>query len=128
MQTVPNFTVCFECSGDSSTEGQNFKSLVPCLIGTLIDWHQAGWACDLVQHMCLSSSAVAGGPPGPDYGPAGWVLAQHVFFARPDWAACICDGIKTRPPAWYSEQSLLHSIGSWGGDDYVNQILGCRQA
>ena len=106
---------------DESPAGATYRALVPCMLGTLVDFQQAGWATELVQHLC-SINGGAGGPP-PDYAPAGWCLAQHVSFERPDWAACILDGLRRQQPAWYDEGSLLQNISSWGGEGYVRDIM-----
>ena len=103
---------------DESPQGQNFKSLVPCLLGTLIDFQHADWALALVQQLCIGMGR---GPP--DYGPAGWCLAQHVYFGRPDWAAVICNGFLSDRAAWYNQGAMMQSVASWGGDGYAQQIM-----
>lgn len=32
---------------DDSDAGANFKSLAPCLLGTLVDWQQVEWAAEV---------------------------------------------------------------------------------
>ena len=60
---------------------------------------------------------------GPEYSAAGWCLAQHVFFGRPDWAAVICNSLRQNSPVWYSESGMMQSVGSWGGNGYVHEIM-----
>ena len=99
----------------------DFKSLVPCLLGTLIDWEQIGWATELLQQLCVTNGVDA----GPEYSTAGWCLAQHVYFGRPDWAAIICSSLRQHPPVWYSEAGIMQSVGSWGGEGYIHEIVKC---
>ena len=105
---------------DDSAQGADFRPLLPCMLGTLIDFEQAGWSCELILQLCIP-----GGVQHPDYNAAGWCMTQHVYFGRPDWAASILDGLRRQPPAWYQEEGLMQSVFSWGGDRYVNEILGC---
>lgn len=105
---------------DESSQGQPFKSLVPCCLGSLCDSQFADSAADLVMHLIRSG-------PVSEYGMAGWCLAQHVFFGRPDWAAGILDIFRQmqQRPIGYQESHLIESIAQWGGPDYVTQISSC---
>lgn len=101
---------------DETPHGQQFKSLVPCLLGTIIDYQHLDWAVEIMQQFCT-------GQPQPDYSTASWCLAQMVFFRRPDWAAGICVALRNSPPPGYSQEALMQGVGSWGGNEYVTQIL-----
>lgn len=115
---------------DDTPQGQNYKSLVPCMLGTLVDNSYTDSASDLVVQLILSQSqgqpAASGDQPAPDYVTGGWCLAQHVFFGRPDWAAAILTFLRQqRPGVWYNEVALLESVASWGGENYRRDILSC---
>jgi hypothetical protein len=105
---------------DESPQGQPYKSLVPCCLGSLCDSQFADSAADLVLHFIRTG-------PVSDYQLAGWCLAQHVFFGRPDWAAGILDVIRQmqQRPIGYQESALIESISTLGGPDYFAQISAC---
>ncbi len=107
---------------DESPEGVNFRLLLPCILGTLVDWGQVSWAADLLQSICL----VAGPPGAPDFSAAGWCLYNSVGFGRADWAASICMQLRQQPAQpWFSEQRLLDSVVEWGGQGTAQEIHNC---
>ncbi len=113
---------------DESQCGLGFKSLIPCCLGTLIEARYLDSATDLVIQLVTLGKAGGGGGGDPDYSAAGWCLAQQVFFGRVDWAAAICGFLRGggQAPPWYSEQTLMQSIASWGGDDCARQVASFR--
>jgi hypothetical protein len=59
----------------------------------------------------------------PDYACAGWILAQCVFFNRPDWAAGICHVLARAPPAAYSQERLLHAVAAASDPSFAQHIM-----
>ena len=107
---------------EESSQGQNFKALVPCCLGSLCDSQFSDSAADLVMHLIRS------GPVVLDYGMAGWCLAQHCFFGRPDWAAAILGifrQMQGTSAMGYQEVALVESIAQFGGPEFVSQIFTC---
>ncbi|GAX84595.1 hypothetical protein CEUSTIGMA_g12016.t1 [Chlamydomonas eustigma] len=107
---------------DESKEGQQYRPLLPCMLGTMIDFGQPGWASEIIKSLCVDSHTSTTPEVQPDYSTAGWCLAQTMVFGRADWACSIVHQLRSQQPAWYHETALINQVRAWGGDRCVQDL------
>ena len=117
---VPALQVLFAIYADDTPEGLAYATLVPFILGTLLDNKHADWVTELSKNLFYAD----GTDKSIDFSVMGWVLGQHaVQFNRPDWAACICSELRAQSLAWYEEKVLLDAVGEQCGDFSVPHVI-----
>lgn len=102
---------------EDTEEARLYQSLVPFILGTLLDYSQPAWALELSKQLMY-----ADGDREIDYSVLGWAMAQMVYYGRADWAAKVCDDLKAQKLAWYDQKQLLDAIASWGDHTYSQTV------
>eukprot|EP00198_Chlamydomonas_reinhardtii_P002573 XP_001691909.1 predicted protein [Chlamydomonas reinhardtii] len=75
-------------SSDSDEDGAASQTLVPFILGTLLDHEQLDQAVELgKQLMYTTLEEIDAGQGEYDYSVLGWCMAQMVWYGRADWAA-----------------------------------------
>ncbi|GFR48811.1 hypothetical protein Agub_g10762 [Astrephomene gubernaculifera] len=112
-------------AGDDSAASQ---TLVPFILGTLLDHERAGWAAELgKQLMYTTLEEIEAGAGDYDYSVLGWCLAQMVWYGRADWAARLCLELERQQLEWYNTQEMLGSVAGWGDNSYSMTIVNFMQ-
>ncbi|KAG2501646.1 hypothetical protein HYH03_000150 [Edaphochlamys debaryana] len=110
-----------------STEGGDdaaaSQTLVPFILGTLLDHDRVAWAVELgKQLMYTTLEEIEAGGGEYDYSVLGWCLAQMVWYGRADWSARLCADLERQNLEWYSTQDMLHAVAGWGDPSYSMTI------
>lgn len=106
-------------SGAGNNEDNNYETLLPFVLGTLIDFQRLTWAYEIAQQL-LNPGEEFG---GVDYQTLGWALAQTVWFGRADWAALICDELLSNKLEWFDLKDLMDGVEVCGDSSYSQTIL-----
>lgn len=109
---------------EQSEDSQAAQTLVPFVLGTLIDHAHADWAVELGKELMYSSvEDIESGSEEHDYSVLGWCLAQMVWFGRADWAAKLCLELEGQHLEWYEHGCLMDSVAGWGDPSYSQTII-----
>eukprot|EP00955_Chlamydomonas_euryale_P089018 364429-Chlamydomonas_euryale.AAC.16 len=88
------------------------------MLGSLVDWQHADWAAQIVWQLCAPTRSTQ-----LQYTTAGWCLAQHVFFGRPDWAAGIVLTLAQQQPPGYTQEKLLQAVSQESDPSFTQHIV-----
>mmetsp|Transcript_36503 Transcript_36503/g.81268 ORF Transcript_36503/g.81268 Transcript_36503/m.81268 type:complete len:278 (+) Transcript_36503:191-1024(+) len=112
--------ILYAIYSDETPEGHCYHTLVPVILGTLIDYQHMDWALELSKQLCYVD-----GDKEIDYSVLGWCMTQHVEMARPDWAGQLCQTLKSAGLKWYNEAQMLGSVEQWSHPGLVQAIREC---
>ncbi|GLC40647.1 hypothetical protein PLESTB_000036900 [Pleodorina starrii] len=115
-------------SSDSGEDSAASQTLVPFILGTLVDHNRWAWAVELSKQLMYTTlEEIEAGVGEYDYSVLGWCMAQMVWYGRADWAARICLELEREQLDWFSTQELLASVAGWGDNTYSMTIVNFMQ-
>ncbi|KXZ55699.1 hypothetical protein GPECTOR_2g1249 [Gonium pectorale] len=94
-------------SSDSGDDSAASQTLVPFILGTLLDHDRLGWAAELAKQLMYTT--------------------LEVWYGRADWAARLCVELESQRLDWFSTQDVLRSVTNWGDQSYSSTIYNFMQ-
>lgn len=111
-------------SETQSEDSKAAQTLVPFVLGTLIDQGRSDWTVEMaMQLMYTTIEEIEAGSDEYDYSVTGWCLAQMVWFGRADWAARVCLDLQQHAVEWYDHAAMMESVANWGDRSYSQTII-----
>ncbi|GLI67954.1 hypothetical protein VaNZ11_012286 [Volvox africanus] len=115
-------------SSDSGEDSAASQTLVPFILGTLVDHNRSAWAVELSKQLMYTTlEEIEAGAGEYDYSVLGWCMAQMVWYGRADWAARLCVELDRQQLDWFNTQELLGAVASWGDVSYSMTIANFMQ-
>ncbi|KAF5832398.1 hypothetical protein DUNSADRAFT_11730 [Dunaliella salina] len=110
---------------DDSNEGRMYHGGIPYILGSLVDLQHTDWVLELSKCLMQNDDDYGGSPV--DYAVMGWCLAQMVTEGRPDWAAAICEGLRSARLPWFQLQGLMEAVAAWSDYSHVQAIASMME-
>ncbi|EFJ49451.1 hypothetical protein VOLCADRAFT_104326 [Volvox carteri f. nagariensis] len=115
-------------SSESPEDSAASQTLVPFILGTLVDHNRSGWAVELSKQLMYTTlEEIEAGLGDYDYSVLGWCMAQMVWYGRADWAARLCLELERQQLDWFNTQELLGAIAGWGDVNYSMTVVNFMQ-